>query len=233
MKRYKVGLIRVVSFEDEKLLNLHGDIIEKHYPNLEVSSRCINNQPNGIHDDETEELAVPKIIELARNWKDIDALIISCAGDPAVKELRKLLCIPVIGAGESTALLAKRFGSIFGTLGITKAIPGVYVEILGPNIVGTCDVEGITSTLDLMNEKGRRKVIKKATELKDLGAEVIALACTGMSTIDIAKEIEQVCEIPVIDPVIAEGLIALYECIRNGKQTKVYEGWDLWNIVLI
>lgn len=215
MKRYKVGLIRVVSFEDEDLLNLHGLMIEKHYPNLEVLSRSIEDQPYGIHDDETEKLAVPKIIELARNWKDIDALIISCAGDPAVKELRELLNIPVIGAGESTALLAQRYGNTFGTLGITEEIPRAYVEVLGSNIVGTCDVEGVTSTLDLMNEEGRQKVIKKAMELKELGAEVIALACTGMATIGIAKELEQVCEISVIDPVMAEGLITLYECIRN------------------
>lgn len=215
MKKYNIGLIRVVSFEDEDLLNLHGKIIEEYYPSLQVVSKCIPEQPNGIHDDETEELAVPKIIELAKNWKGIDALVISCAGDPGVKELKEILDIPVIGAGESTALLAQRYGDTFGVLGITKEIPRVYKEILGSNIVGTCDVEDVASTLDLMNEHGRKKVIEKAIELKKRGAQVIALACTGMATIGIAKELEEVCNIPVIDPVIAEGLIALYECVRS------------------
>ncbi len=215
MKKYNIGLIRVVSFEDEDLLNLHGKIIEKYYPNLQVVSKCIPDQPYGIHDDETEELAVPKIIELAKSWDGIDALVISCAGDPGVQKLKAILDIPVIGAGESTALLAQRYGNVFGTLGITKEIPRAYKEILGTNIVGTCDVEDVTSTLDLMNEHGRGKVIEKAIKLKELGAQVIALACTGMATIGIAKELEKVCNIPVIDPVIAEGLIALYECVRN------------------
>jgi len=215
LKKYNIGLIRVVSFEDEDLLNLHGKIIEEYYPSLQVVSKCIPEQPNGIHDDETEELAVPKIIELAKNWKGIDALVISCAGDPGVKELKEILDIPVIGAGESTALLAQRYGDTFGVLGITKEIPRVYKEILGSNIVGTCDVEDVASTLDLMNEHGRKKVIEKAIELKKRGAQVIALACTGMATIGIAKELEEVCNIPVIDPVIAEGLIALYECVRS------------------
>lgn len=55
-------------------------------------------------------------------------------------------------------------------------------------------------------------------ELKHAGAEEIALACTGMTTIDIAEELENVCKILVVDPVIAEGLIAYYECIRKSHR---------------
>lgn len=213
-KVYNVGLIRVVSFPAGELLNLHGRIIEDYFPMLNVVTKCIPDQPYGIHDDETEMAAVPKIIELARSWEGIDALIISCAGDPAIKELRQMLNIPVIGAGESTALLAQRYGNVYGVLGITEEIPSAYKRILEKGIVGTCDVPGIISTLDLMTEEGRKNVINKALELKDLGAEVIALACTGMATIGIAKEIEQVCGISVIDPVLAEGLITYFECAR-------------------
>lgn len=212
---FNVGLIRVVSFTDQDLLNLHGRIIEDYFPMLKVTTKCISDQPHGIHDYETEMLAVPKIVELGRSWKDIDALIISCAGDPGVTELRQILDIPVIGAGESTALLSQRYGNVFGVLGITEEVPGAYKRILGDKIVGTCDVPGVISTLDLMTETGRSNVIKKALELKALGAEVIPLACTGMATIGIAKVIEQACNLPVIDPVLAEGLIAYYECIRN------------------
>ncbi|MCQ1529010.1 aspartate/glutamate racemase family protein [Lutispora saccharofermentans] len=212
---YNIGLIRVVTFPQGDLLNLHGKIIERYYPMLKVTSRCIPDQPYGIHDEETELLAVPKIIELAKGWKDIDALVISCAGDPAVKELRQILDIPVIGAGESTALLALRYGQVFGVLGITKEIPNAYTRILGNNIVGTCDVPGIVSTIDLMAKTGKEKVINKALELKSMGAEVISLACTGMATIGVAKDIEDACGIPVIDPVIAEGLITYYECIKK------------------
>lgn len=215
MKKYNIGLIRVVSFEDKELLKLHGRIIEKYYQDLNIISKAIPNQPFGIHDEETEILAVPKIIDLAKNWEDIDALIISCAGDPGLKELREVLDIPVIGAGESTALLSLRYGEKLGVLGITKEIPRAYKEILGNKIVGKPNVKGVESTLDLMKEDGRKKVIDAGLELKALGAQAIALACTGMATIGIAKELESVCKIPVIDPVIAQGLIAFYEVIRN------------------
>lgn len=212
---YNIGLIRVVTLNDDRLLNIHGKIIEKYFPMLKVGSKCIADQPYGIYDEETERIAVPKIIELAKNWTNIDALIISCAGDPAVEELRETLDIPVIGAGESTALLAKSYGEVFGVLGITKEVPKAYTEILGDSIVGTNDVPGIETTIDLMTQGGRKKVIKKALELKTLGAEVIALACTGMATIGIARELEVVCGIPVIDPVVAEGLITYCKCIRK------------------
>ncbi|WP_176431203.1 hypothetical protein [Anaerovirgula multivorans] len=42
--------------------------------------------------------------------------------------------------------------------------------------------------------------------------------CTGMSTIGIAKELEKACKIPVVDPVIAEGLITYYECMRRNTK---------------
>lgn len=213
---FKVGLIRVVTSSDEQMLNLHGQLIERYFPELQVESRCIDNQPTGIHDEETEQLAIPKIIKLAKEWQGLDALVISCANDPALKELREELRIPVIGAGESTALLATRYGQTFGVLGITEEIPPGYRKTFGNRIVGNCLPDGIHSTLDLLTPEGKQSVTAKAFELKELGAEVIALACTGMSTIGIAKELERECHIPVIDPVMAEGLMAYFECLRRG-----------------
>lgn len=215
MKKYNVGLIRVINFEDRELLNLHGEIIEEHYNKLNIISKAIPNQPFGIYNEETKKQAIPKIIELSKSWEDIDALIMSCAGDPALKELREILDIPIIGAGESTSLLSLRYGEKIGVLGITKETPSPYIEILGEKIIGKTYIEGVESTLDLMTEDGRHKAIDAALELKNLGAKVIALACTGMATIGLAKELEKICKIPVIDPVLAEGLITYYELIRN------------------
>lgn len=212
---FKIGLIRVVTLSDEQMLNLHGQLIEHYFPELQVESRCIDAQPTGIHDEQTEQLAVPKIIKLAKEWQGLDAIVVSCANDPAVKELREELSIPVIGAGESTALLATRYGQTFGVLGITEEIPRGYRKTFGDRIVGNCLPEGIHSTLDLLTTEGKKSVTAKALKLKELGAEVIALACTGMSTIGIAKELEQVCHIPVIDPVMAEGLMTYFECLRK------------------
>lgn len=57
-----VGLIRVVTLNNEKEINAYGSLIMKHYPEFNVISKCINDQPFGIYDEESKNKAIPKII---------------------------------------------------------------------------------------------------------------------------------------------------------------------------
>jgi allantoin racemase len=75
--------------------------------------------------------------------------------------------------------------------------------------------DGVHNTLDLMTREGRKACIESAKLLKKKGAGVIALGCTGLTTIGIAEEMEETVRIPVIDPVLAEGLFAYFEFIRK------------------
>ena len=77
--------------------------------------------------------------------------------------------------------------------------------------------DGVDSTLDLLTPEGRASTLKKGMELKEQGAQVIALACTGLGTIGIAGELEETTGLPVIDPVIAEGLFAYFEKVRRSS----------------
>jgi len=211
MQKVKIGLIRVISFEDEKLIELHGRLIEKYFPSLQLISRCIKNQSKGIYDEETKKIAIPKIVELGSQIEEeekVKAIIISCADDPGVKELRKLLKIPVIGAGSSVAALSLSYGDKVGTFGITEQAPPIMREILGKHLVAETKPEGIKTTLDLMTNEGKRNAFKSIKYLKEKGAEVIALACTGYSTVVIAQDLEKEVGIPVLDAVIAAGLFA-------------------------
>jgi len=211
MQKVKIGLIRVISFEDEKLIELHGRLIEKYFPSLQLISRCINNQPKGIYNEETKKIAIPKIVELGSQIEEeekVKAIIVSCADDPGVKELRMLLKIPVIGAGSSVAALSLSYGDKVGTFGITEQAPPIMREILGKHLVAETKPEGIKTTLDLMTDEGKRKAFESIEYLKEKGAKVIALACTGYSTVGIANDLEKAIGIPVLDAVIAAGLFA-------------------------
>ncbi|WP_374954722.1 OPT/YSL family transporter [Paenibacillus sp. AR247] len=75
-------------------------------------SRSISDQPLGIYDDASEEAALPKIVELGIQMEQEGCrlLIVSCAADPGVRELRSRVSIPVIGAGSSAALVALSLG---------------------------------------------------------------------------------------------------------------------------
>jgi Asp/Glu/hydantoin racemase len=213
MSKTHFGLIRVVSFEDDDIAQLHGRLIEKTYPGLEVTSRCIEDQPRGIYDDETEALAVPKIVRLGAQFAEegrVAGLIISCAADPAVKELRETVKIPVIGAGSAAAALALTFGDRVGTLGITEDTPAAMQAVLGSRLVAEAKPQGVVNTLDLMNDEGRNSALAAVSGLREQGAEVIALACTGYATIGIAEELEKRAGIPVVDAVLAAGLAAWF-----------------------
>ena len=50
MKTYKVGVIRVLTTEDETVLNCHGKLLERYYSMFQVTSRCIPEQFEGVHD---------------------------------------------------------------------------------------------------------------------------------------------------------------------------------------
>lgn len=217
-RKFKIGLIRVLTTEDQELLNLHGKILMEKYPMLDVESRCIPDQYEGIHSHELEHIAVPKIVELARAFQDKDMILVSCADDPGVAEIREALPgMPVTGGGETTVALATRYGEKIAVLGIVDYAPKAYTRMIPDKLIAVGKPDGVDSTLDLMTPEGKASCIKKALELKAMGAEVIALGCTGLATIGIAQELEEITGLPVIDPVLAQGAFAVFEAARKQK----------------
>ena len=212
---YKAGLIRVITIPDAEVAGIHGRLIMEKFPTMTVETKCISGYPEGLYSIELKNAAIPQIVEVAQSFKDIDVLIVSCAEDPAVPEIKNAVDIPVIGAGSSVAAIARRFGSKVGVLGITDHVPQPYLEILGKDLIDLGRPEGVVTTLDLMKESGVKAVEKLAMMLKDAGAGAIALACTGMSTAGVAKSLAKKTGLPVIDPVTAEGLMAYYECLSK------------------
>lgn len=93
--------------------------------------------------------------------------------------------------------------------------PRAYRKLPKDRLVAVEKPEGVNSTLDLMTDEGRKNCVACARKIKDMGADVIALGCTGLTTIGIAKLLEQEVGLPVIDPVLAEGTFAFFESIRK------------------
>lgn len=215
-RKYLIGVIRVVTQEKAKC-ECHGHLLESWFPEFTVISKCIPDQPEGVYDAASEAAAIPKIQQLAREFEKqgADGVIISCCGDPGLEVVRRELSIPLVGAGESTALIALRYGEKVYSLGITEEAPENYKKILRERLVENAIPDGVHCTLDLQGEKGWNAVCEKAKSLRNAGADVIALACTGMATLGIAPELEAVTGIPVLDPVMCEGLIMYMELLRK------------------
>ncbi|MEW6080654.1 MAG: aspartate/glutamate racemase family protein [Bacillota bacterium] len=215
---YNVGLIRVLTVDDEEALNLHGAIIQEYLPQLRVISRCIPDQPCGIYDACTEREAIPKILQAGKDLRDegVMALIVSCAADPGVQALRRQVSIPVIGAGSAGASVALALGGPVGVLGITGEAPEAMARVLGQNLAGVARPEKVKTTLDLQAGGALEEVERAARGLVEGGARSIALACTGMTTCGAASHLAKRIDAPVVDPVLAAALAAYSAVVTRG-----------------
>jgi allantoin racemase len=106
--------------------------------------------------------------------------------------------------------LALSFGSKIGVLGIMDKAPDVVYRVLKDSLLCDLKPDGVNTVLDLYTDEGVQKVLDSVKQLKEKGCDVIALACTGMSTIKVYKKIIEEANIMAIDPVIAAGTIISY-----------------------
>lgn len=212
LKNSKVGIIRVITTDNQNILYAHEKRLKEYFPNLIIETKCIPNQYRGIYNTETKQKAIPEIVKLAEYFEKNGAniIFISCAEDPGVKECRELLNIPIIGAGSACAALALAIGNKIGTLGIIPNIPDVMKHILRETFVANIKPEEVSCTLDLMSYKGKNNTLKAVEQLIEMGCDTVALACTGMSTIGLSEIISKSFNIKVVDPVLAAGAIINY-----------------------
>ena len=206
-----IGIVRVLTTDDPEVLSAHGRRIEQRYA-VPTRTLCIPDQPRGIYDAESERQAVPKILELVRRLagEGVQAILISCVADPAVREARSLVRVPVVGAGSAAAGMALALGERVGVLNLTEATPGPVRVILGQRLVGEEAPEGVRDTTDLLREEGQKAALEAARRLvRTTGAEVILLACTGYTTVDMASRLRTELGVQVVDPVDAGGAVAV------------------------
>jgi len=217
----KIGLIRVLSTDDEEALHRHGRLLERFIgpADFQVISRCIQGHPQGLWNPREIRKGVPKVVRLGQEMERRDAVaavLVSCVADPGVPQLREVASVPVIGAGSASAAVALSLGQPVGALGITDWVLPPVSEVLGSRLVGWEIPEGVKTTLDLMSEQGRERFVKAGERLKEQGAGVILLACTGFSTVEAAPLLEERLGLPVVDPLLSAGLIAYYAARGNG-----------------
>ena len=210
--KLRLGIIKVLTRLDPEWLNNHGRIIETLFPDIQTVTRCIEDQPQGIFDDVTLERGKPKVLRLAREMEreGLDGLFVSCAEDPAVEAIQAEAKISVLGAGTASALMALSYRKPVGVLGLDAKAPTPMQGLLEGRMIGASRPKGVINALDLYKPGGEDAFIAAARDLFDRGARVIALACTGFSTLGIAPLLSQRVGIPVVDPVVAGGYFIRY-----------------------
>ncbi|MBJ7220530.1 MULTISPECIES: aspartate/glutamate racemase family protein [unclassified Brenneria] len=204
-----LGIIRVLTTQDQTLLEEHGRLLEQEY-GLSSISRCISEQEHGIFDQRSEAIAVPKIIALGQSFQQAgcQAIFLSCAADPGLEQLRQAVTIPVISAGSACARIAASLKLPVAVIGIGGQAPAPFRRLLGET-VAYARPDGVTQTTDLLTPEGKESAFACARQLYDNGAKAIAFSCTGLSTIALASRIRQEIGCVAIDAVSAAGMFAI------------------------
>ncbi|MBB5436157.1 aspartate/glutamate racemase family protein [Nocardiopsis composta] len=201
----RIGVVRVVTGDDPALLDAHGRIVREEF-GVDAVSRCIPDQPDGVHDAATFASAAVKVAELAARMEredGVDALLISCAADPGLAGARAAVGVPVVGAGSAAARRALELGSRIGVLDLTVRTPESVTSVLGPRQVAALVPEGVARTRDLRTGAGAEAAVRAAERLVAMGADTLMFACTGMTTIGLAARLAGRVGVPVVDAVRA------------------------------
>lgn len=200
-----LGIVRVLTTDVPELRDAHGRAIEAEH-GVRTLSRCIPDQPHGVHDAASHARAVPKIVDVARELvrDGATSIMISCAADPGLAETQAAVPVPVFGAGSTTAAVAAALGGRIGVLGITDELPAAMSAVFGARSVLHRRPDGVRRTTDL----SALAALRAAGDLVGEGAQVIVLACTGMTSIGLAGEVRERWNVPVVDAVLATGAVA-------------------------
>jgi len=162
------------------------------------------------------------VIEAER--EGFDAVMIGCFFDPVLKEARQAVNIPVIGAAESSMLMATLMGQKFGVIAISSEAAfdmednirryGLYTRSIPIRPISASPKEQMLVTKDATLGFEAFKAVSR--ELITDGAEIIIPGCMVMSPAmrlapgcpDLPNGIEEIDDVPVMDVVGTQMLIA-------------------------
>jgi allantoin racemase len=161
--------------------------------------------PTGLECAFEEAMAAPHILEqvVLAQEEGYHAVMLDCAGDPVLVAARERVTIPVAAPGEAGMLFAMSLGGRVSIITVSPAVGWMHRNV---RLYGFTDrmasIRGVKISLKNLIE-ARDKTEKMLLEvgrkmMKEDGAEVILLGCTGMS--GYASALTEALGIPVLDP---------------------------------
>lgn len=163
-----------------------------------------------IESEYDEALAAPGILDRVREAAadGVDAVFVSCFGDPAVHPAREIIDAPVVGGYEPAMLTALSLGDKVGivtvlpnVLGMLHSLERRYAIDRRVGAIRVVDLPVLAlEDHDLLTER----LFEQSAEIVRAGqADVIVLGCTGM--IGVARALQEKLAaaglpVPVVDP---------------------------------
>jgi allantoin racemase len=177
----------------------------------EMSLATLDRGPPSIECRYDEALAVPdvvaKIVQAERDG--MDAVIVDCMGDPGVEAAREMVSIPVIGPAETSMHVASMLGHRFSVVTVLDSlIPAFDHHAIKTGLTSQlASVRTVNIPVLELDDHIRLQdaLLGQSIEaVREDGAHVIILGCTGMAGMAIGVEEglkkEGISDVPVIDP---------------------------------
>ena len=179
-------------------------------PETQLQVVSIDKGPASIECCYDEVIAAPYVVKKVKEVADkADAIIINCFGDVAVDAAREVTDVAIIGPGSSSMALAQLLGHNFSVVTVLSRLAPLIDRIAAK--LGTTRLTSVRAVdIPVLELQDRPKTVAKLTKesvkaIKDDGAHVIILGCTGMAGLadQIKHELaDQGYNIPVVDPLI-------------------------------
>lgn len=185
--------------------SIRETLVEIESESIVLDFRNLEKGPDFIETEEHEKLTVPDLLRVVRNGErqGYSAIVINCFGDPRLEEAKKLVGIPVVGAGEASFLIAKESQERFSV--ITTVEEAVVRVRRNARKYGAEPFLASIRPLNMhvpeltQNERLRKALLNEARKASSEDqAEIIVLGCTAMA--GNARWLAKELALPVVDP---------------------------------
>lgn len=178
-------------------------------PDVELKFRGLDRGAATVESFYDEYVGVADMVEkaLEAQRQGFDAVVINCFMNPALEGLRELLKIPVVGAGEAALHIASMLGDNFAVLD-PDSFPTTYSHMIISALQLTHKLRsvrylslGVTGLSGDFDEILDKIIVEAIGAVKEDGAHVIVLGCTGMRRYaEKLSEKMKLYGVPVVEP---------------------------------
>jgi allantoin racemase len=173
-----------------------------------LDSVGVEKGPTSIESRYDAIMASPDILRLIKEAEDegVDAVVVSCMGDPGVMAGKELVNIPVLGPFETSLLVSCSLGDKVSVVTVLQneacaieenarayGLSHKLASVRSVNIPVLELSKDINRTVNALVEESKKAV-------KEDGAKSIILGCTGMT--GLGEKLAERLDVPVLDPLL-------------------------------
>ncbi len=204
--------VRVVSPITAEGFRQPGDLAALGHEGLVVDGSQIASGPASIESEFEVATCVPdtiaRIIEAER--EGIDAVVIDCMADPALRPAREMVRIPVVGPSQAAMHVAAMLGHRFSVVTVMRRLRAQFenaaaIHGLASRMASVRHVDIPVLELEADLDATKAALVEEAQRAVEVdGAEAVIFGCTGLLGCAASVRdglLAHGIDIPIIDPI--------------------------------